>query len=64
LPRAGAGVAVGRPRVVVAAGVGERGDRVARPVVAGRAQAGALELARLDGDRRSAAAGASVRLDG
>jgi hypothetical protein len=49
--RSGACVDVGGPRVVVAAAVGERADGVAQAVVAGPAEAGALALARLDGDR-------------
>src|SRR5688500_16839305 len=53
----GAAVDVGGPWVVVAAGVGERADRGAQPVVAGPAEAGALGLARFDRDGGLAAVG-------
>jgi len=58
--RSGAVFDVGRPRIVVAAGVGERADRRAEAVVAGPAEARALGLARFDGDARLAASIALV----
>ena len=53
----GALVDVGGPGVVVSAAVGESGDRVSEPVVAGPAEAGAFGLAGLDGDGGLAAIG-------
>src|SRR3954453_18164258 len=48
--RSGAVIDVCRPRVVVAAGVGERADRRPEAVVAGPAEARAFGFARFDGD--------------
>ena len=47
---AGGGVQVLRPRVMVAAGVRERDERLAQALVAGPTEAGCLAFAGLDRD--------------
>ena len=54
---AGVGVAVGRPRVPLAAAVRERAERVAQPLVARPAELRVPAFARLDRDRGLAAVG-------